>query len=120
MQRGSAHLRGSRGCEKAHREAGDTPQCVEHGGVGKEWDRSRPGPTITTTPADDPDAERMDRGESARVGFVLARVVVLPVAAAWLIQTCEVGWASSAATEATEAIEATEATKHEHEDSWTT
>ena len=111
---------------KAHREAGNTPQCVEHGGVGKEtkeWDRSRPGSTITTTPADDPDAERMDRGESARVGFVLARVAVLPVAAAWLIQTCEVGWASSAATEATEAIEATEATeatKHEHDDSWTT
>ena len=45
---------------------------------------------------------------------------VLPVAAAWLIQTCEAGWASSAATEATEAIEATEATKHDHEDSWTT
>ena len=97
-----------------------TPQCVEHGGVGKEWDRSRSGSTITTTPADDPDAERIDRGESARVGFVLARVVVLPVAAAWLIQTCEAGWASSAATEATEAIEATEATKHEHDDSWTT
>ena len=56
---------------KAHREAGNTPQCVEHGGVGKEWDRSRPGSTITTTPADDPDAERMDRGESARVGFVI-------------------------------------------------
>ena len=53
----------------------------------------------------------------------MARVVVLPVAAAWLIQTCEAGWASSAATEATEAIEATEATeatKHEHDDSWTT
>ena len=119
MQRGSAHrLRASRRCEKAHREAGNTPQCVEHGGVGKEWDRRRPGSTITTTPADDP--ERIDRGESARVGFVLARVVVLPVAAVWLIQTCEVGWASSAATEATEAIEATEATKHDHEDSWTT
>ena len=46
----------------------------------------------------------------------LARVAVhvLPVAAAWLIQTCEAGWASSAATEATEA------TKHEHDDSWTT
>ena len=87
-----------------------------------EWDRSRPGPTITTTPADDLDAERMDRGESARVGFVLARVAVhvLPVAAAWLIQTCEAGWARSAATEATEAPEATEATKHEHDDSWTT
>jgi hypothetical protein len=75
-QRGSAHrLRGSRRCEKAHREAGNTPQSVEYGGVGKEWDRSRPGSTITTTPADDPDAERMDRGESARVGFVLAVAV---------------------------------------------
>ena len=78
---------------KAHREAGNTPQSVEHGGVENEWDRSRPGSTITTTPADDPDAERMDRGESARVGFVLAcvAVLVLPVAAAWLIQFCEAG-----------------------------
>jgi hypothetical protein len=85
------------------------------GKARKEWDRSR------VHDYDDPGgrhAERMDREESARVGFVIGpRRGILPVAAAWLIQTCEAGWASSAATEATEAPEAT---KHEHDDSWTT